>query len=440
MKRRTLKAVSLLLSFSLICPLTFISSAVYSLADTQGSKDYTIISPYEDINWDTWGTYKTNLHTHSKASDGKFEIPEMVEEYYAQGFDVLAMTDHGVVNQGWNKDPEPVPIISYYAILKKPKILSQERYQQITTGSDRGGRGMTDIPKGIEMNAAVITKSHVNGFFAGYGQNMWGRERDYETAVAGTEAAGGVSFINHPGDLIDSPGDITKAQNPRNVKKYADIMKKYPSCLGIEIFNKTNNRTKHDRVLWDCILQSVIPTGRNVWGFSNSDAHYIDDVDTSFEVFKMPENNVDNVRTAMERGTFFAISRYPKYELPDDFQPQGKYPMVSRIEIDEENDSITIEGTDYNTIQWVANGNIIAQGNSIDLNDYEDIITCYVRAQLLGDGGVCLTQPFIVDDGNMQPLPEEPPNAIIEFIYDVLDAIKSTRIYNLFDFLIDELK
>ena len=60
MKRRTLKAVSLLLSFSLICPLTFISSAVYSLSDTQGSKDYTIISPYEDINWDTCGTYKTN--------------------------------------------------------------------------------------------------------------------------------------------------------------------------------------------------------------------------------------------------------------------------------------------------------------------------------------------------------------------------------------------
>ncbi|NLB37049.1 MAG: hypothetical protein GX824_07100, partial [Clostridiales bacterium] len=132
MKRRTLKAVSLLLSFSLICPLTFISSAVYSLADTQGSKDYTIISPYEDINWDTWGTYKTNLHTHSKASDGKFEIPEMVEVNYAQCLDVLAMTDHCVVHQGCNKDPEPVPIISYYAILKKPKILSQERYQQIT--------------------------------------------------------------------------------------------------------------------------------------------------------------------------------------------------------------------------------------------------------------------------------------------------------------------
>jgi hypothetical protein len=133
-----------------------------------------------------------------------------------------------------------------------------------------------------------------------------------------TKLLGGVSFINHPGDFIESSGDITKAQDPRNIKMYADILKRHPSCLGIEIFNRTNNTTKHDRVLWDGILQSVIPTGRNVWGFSDSDAHNLDDINTSFEVFKMPENNVDNVRRAMEQGTFFAISRYPKYELPGD--------------------------------------------------------------------------------------------------------------------------
>jgi len=419
--------------------MAFTSAAADTEADIQGTKDYTIISPYEEVDWDTWGTYKTNLHTHSKASDGNNEIPEIVEEYYRQGFDVLAMTDHGVVNKGWNNAPETVPLLSFNAILKKPQILSQERYEQITTGSDRGGRGMTDVPKGIEMNAAVITKSHVNGFFADYGQNMWGRERDYETAVAGNEAAGGVSFINHPGDLIESSGDITKAQDPRNIKIYADILKRHPSCLGIEIFNRTNNTTKHDRVLWDGILQSVIPTGRNVWGFSDSDAHNLDDINTSFEVFKMPENNVDNVRRAMEQGTFFAISRYPKYELPGDFEPVGNYPMVSRIEVNEDNDSITIQGTDYNKIQWVANGNIIAEGNTIDLNAFEEQITCYVRAQLIGDGGVCLTQAFVVDDGNMQPLPEDQPNAIVDFLYKILDAIKSTRIYVIFDFLIDKL-
>jgi hypothetical protein len=36
------------------------------------------------------------------------------------------------------------------------------------------------------------------------------------------------------------------------------------------------------------------------------------------------------------------------------------------------------------------------------LNEYADKISCYVRAQLKGTGGICLTQAFILDDGNME--------------------------------------
>ena len=38
------------------------------------------------------------------------------------------------------------------------------------------------------------------------------------------------------------------------------------------------------------------------------------------------------------------------------------------------------------------------------MNDYTDKISCYVRAQLKGTGGICLTQAFILDDGNMESL------------------------------------
>ena len=40
----------------------------------------------------------------------------------------------------------------------------------------------------------------------------------------------------------------------------------------------------------------------------------------------------------------------------------------------------------------------------ICLSDFSDEISCYVRAQLLGEGGVLMTQPFICDDGNMERL------------------------------------
>ncbi len=440
MKKHSVKALCFLMSLILICSMGFSASAAgtQAVTDVVGSKSYTITSPYETVDWDTWGTCKTNLHTHSTASDGEVDYADMIEAYYAQGFDVLAMTDHGVVNSGWNAPPKTVPILSFNAILKKPKYLTQARYEEITTGADRDGRGMTDVPKGIELNAAVLTKNHVNGYFVDYGQGLWGNENDYETPIAAVDALGGITVINHPGDWLGSSGDITIATDPRNVKFFADIIKKYPSCLGIEIFNLTNNTTKHDRVLWDELLQSVIPTGRNVWGFSNSDAHELDDIDTSFEVFMMPENNVANVRTAMENGTFFAISRYPKYELPGDFQPSGMYPVVTSIEVDDEKDQITVQGTDYNTIQWIADGVVIAEGSTIDLNSYEDQISCYVRAQLIGDGGVCLTQAFIADDGNMVAVEEE-ENPILEFFYNIWFKISSTRIYVIFQELFREV-
>ena len=39
---------------------------------------------------------------------------------------------------------------------------------------------------------------------------------------------------------------------------------------------------------------------------------------------------------------------------------------------------------------------------SITLAEHSDAISCYVRAQLRGEGGICMSQPFICDDGDMQ--------------------------------------
>ncbi|HZJ77767.1 MAG TPA: hypothetical protein VFD52_03075 [Clostridia bacterium] len=361
-----------------------------------------IISPYKSVDWDTWGIYKGSLHTHSSASDSKVDFKDMIEGHYEQGYDVLAMTDHGVVNRGWNVPPQTVPVLKIINIFNKPTPLSNERYLEITNGTDRGGRGMTDVKPAIELNAAVLRKNHVNGFFIDYGQNIWGKENDFEGPIAAVDKLGGISFINHPGDWIKASGDISRAHDPKNISFFADLLKRYHSCLGIEIFNRINIPTNHDRVIWDNLLQSLIPTGRNVWGFSNTDAHTLSDIDTSFSLFAMPENNCENVRTAMENGTFFAVSRYPKYELPADFKAKGIYPSVTRVDVDEQECTISIEGKDYSEIQWVANGKIIATGNTININDYEEQITYYVRAQLLGDGGVCLTQAFIVDDGTLE--------------------------------------
>ena len=42
--------------------------------------------------------------------------------------------------------------------------------------------------------------------------------------------------------------------------------------------------------------------------------------------------------------------------------------------------------------------------STIALDNYSNEISCYVRAQLKGNGGICMTQAFILDDGNMESL------------------------------------
>ena len=167
MKLRT-KALAMILSASLL--LTLWTPAVLAAEST----DYTILDPYAAVDWSSWDQYKANLHTHSTFSDGEFTLPDMVEKYYAMGYDILAMTDHGVINYGWNKPHNTFPPFCYANHVEGHPLsklyhteadMTDADYVRITTGADRDGRGMVDVTGGIEMNMAVISKTHVNGFF-----------------------------------------------------------------------------------------------------------------------------------------------------------------------------------------------------------------------------------------------------------------------------------
>lgn len=401
--------------------------------------EYTITNPYETVDWETWGTYKAMLHAHTLYSDGEMAITDVVEEYYAQDYDILAITDHGVVNKGWDTVPEMLPLIGYNQYIKNLQPMDAERYAEITSGADRDGRGMLDVPLGIEMNGVVMRKNHVNGFFCGYGQGMWGIEEDYETPVAETEKAGGISFINHPGDFYAAHKDITRASDPENLKIWADIFMKYKSCVGIEVHNERDTVAMYDRIIWDNLLMYTVPRGRVIWGFSNDDSHFLSTIGLTADMMLMPENTVENLRTAMENGTFFACSTISKVELGDDFRGTGDYAKVTNIIVDEENDTIAValtSNSDY-IVEWIADGEVIATGDSINLRDYSEEIGSYVRFQVKNEGGILLSQPFVCDDGNMEACmiyyPEEPEyDFITQFVKDLLDMLRKTLIGELF--------
>jgi hypothetical protein len=171
---------------------------------------------------------------------------------------------------------------------------------------------------------------------------------------------------------------------------------------------------RSDRILWDELLQKIIPEGeRTVLGFANSDAHRVCEIDTAFMDFIIPEYTMSNFRNALENGRFFSIARYAKNELGEDFVGEGAYPIVNDIKIDDENGIISVSGENCSAIEWIADGEIIksdmidsdgALSSELNLGEYADKISCYVRAQFKGKGGVCMTQAFICDDGNMDRL------------------------------------
>ena len=428
-------------------------------------KDYVIVSPYEDVVWsgeNAWGAYKGNLHTHSTVSDADMDFNEMIINHYNQGYDFLAMTDHGVTGKAWNEEPTHLPLYLYqYIIGNKTTKLTDEEFEGITSGTypvdgQPRGYGMTCVTGGNELNALTITKCHVNGMFlpAHKGDNYLGFENDHEGAVKLTEKAGGISFINHPGDWLHSNRDINTVSDPENVHYFSDIILKYDSCLGMEVFNERNGVTPYDRILWDNVLMECLPYGKNVIAFSNNDAHVYDHIDSSFSVFMMKENNVENIKETMQSGAFFCVTRIlranEKFGPAQDLNAVNSdlpYPEFTQLTVD--GHKVTIKAKNCYNIQWVANGEVIAtqdikqSGNEttyvLDLDKIEGAEDfMYIRCQLLGEGGLTLSQALVIDDGTepMTYTPDTSFKAKLEnFWYDIL----SLRIPVLIKLLIDKI-
>lgn len=310
-----------------------------------------------------------------------------------------------------------------------------------------GGKDMMGVPFGNEQNGTSFNNAHVNTWFVDYGHNRIGGTSDYETVLSNIDALGGVCVINHPGEYTSAKKEVytADAYNKNNlsynykIRKFENLLLKYNSCIGIDINSKGDSRTRFDRKLWDIMLQDLLPLGRNVFAIASTDAHNLKIVDSGYTMHYMSCLTSENLKNNLLNGEFFPASKYvgnydelvtlrdelkvigtedalsmaseldgiieksdaqmaegnsaQKYEAPDG----EERPLFTNVEVDEENDTITLTAENALVIHWIANGKVIHVGNSIDLDDYSDEIGNYVRAEAYGKGGVMYTQPFALD-------------------------------------------
>ena len=453
------KTISILLCAVCVCAsLVFPSAAAAS--------DYRIESPYAEVIWDgdgAWGAYKGNLHTHSTFSDAEMDLNEMILDHYDQGFDFLAMTDHGVTGTPWNEAPARLPLYWYQLLAgRKQTPLTDEQFAAVQDGSypvdgQARGKGMVCVTGGNELNALTMTKCHVNGMFLPphAGDNYLGYENDHEGAVRLADKAGGISFINHPGDWLNSNRDMSVVSDPKNVHYYSDILLKYDSCIGMEVLNERNHVTAFDRILWDNVLQECLPYGKRVIGFSNNDAHFHSHVDSSYSVFMMEENTVENIRKTMENGAFFCVTR--ELGAGNDLIGPAKGfdvrysedPVPAFHELSVDGHKVTVRANNCTDIQWIANGEVIAHKAVeqsaeettyvLDLDAVEgakDFL--YIRCELFGTGGLTLSQALIIDNGT-EPQTYVADTSAAAKRATLWHKITSLRLFVLFKIIADKL-
>ncbi len=419
MKKSAVRLTALLLSLVLL--FTFccgFASAAPAEEDVKGKYNYTITSPYDAVDWDTWKQYKTSIHNHTDASDAEPSIADSVKQHYDDGFQILAITDHAVVGKSWDVPPKTVPLYRLFKFenthMRTPVVLTSEERESIINGTyesaaraaiaaERGEElgGMMEITGGAEANGATpINDCHINTFGCNSIQAKMGIYGDYETVVRACDREGGFCFLNHLGEYVGGyPDSLDRIQNPYYANKFANIFLDYDSCVAMEVNSGLTDPTHWDTLLWDEINCLTIPKGRCVNGILSSDGHHIDQYDRAFTMLLMPEKTEEAWENAMKAGTSFPIARYSGTDINSEYDGSGFMPPeVHRINIDRETNTISFEGAKFDNVRWVSNGKLIAEGadvTSLDLNAYEDEIGCYVRFMITGPGGILYSQPFV---------------------------------------------
>jgi hypothetical protein len=321
------------------------------ISATQTIRVAVIDNPYASVDWGRFMQYRAALHNHTTHSDGRDTPQAMVDTAFERGFDIFAVTDHD-------------------------RVFTQAEVDLLETYD------MLVLAYGNEHTRQIFY-DHINSYFADYvNTTIGGANIDrMRYILRNVEELGGISIINHPDRAIGEAEELTLD----DILKYTELFSEFESLAGIEIVNRYFDSDDIAIPLWDAVLGETMPT-RPVWGFASDDAHSIEHIGFSYNVFPMQGLNAADLRFAMENGAFYAVAHI--------YNRLDTVPKITSITA--ENGKIEIVGTDYAYIRWIADGEVIQYSSTLDLNSerFSGREFRYVRAELRNSYGIVFTQPF----------------------------------------------
>ncbi|WP_350344087.1 hypothetical protein PRVXT_000461 [Proteinivorax tanatarense] len=295
-------------------------------------------NPYENVKWDSFGQYKGNLHTHTNHSEkynpSALKPEQLILEYSNRDYDILAITDHNTLTWPWDD----------YTKENSLKMLP------------------------VQGNE-ISNTHHLLSLFSDFNTTM-SNEKEVLKQIGEKE---GLAIMAHPGRYNASS------------KWYANLFVTYPHLVGMEVINQ-GDRYQDDREMWDKTL-SVLPPDNLCWGFANDDTHKVEHIGRDWNIFLLPELTEEDLKDSMITGAFYFSSISTLENVV------GCPPIINEINVDEKLNTISISAQNSQKVVWISEGNIIHIGDSVNYKNAKGMGS-YVRAEIIGEGGVSYTQPF----------------------------------------------
>lgn len=320
------------------------------------------------------------------------------------------------------------------------------------------GREILRVPYGIENNALSVN-AHVNSWFAPFEYNLPSDYHEAITGVDKAGGVSVINhpgeYTQARYELYQEDAyNLDNWTYSYYFNKFYGYIDKYDSCIGIDINSKGDGRTRYDRKLWDLMLAEAATEGSTVTAIATSDAHQLDKIDTGSLIVLAEEKTSANVKSALLNGEILPqstcianrdelaqiaesikiyygetelynelitlVAEYDaereeiieenddgqvgvSYTALDDegYHSTGIRPVINSITVDDNEDTITIDSDNALIIRWISDGKLIAttkaDDSAFDLNDYENDIKGYVRAEIFGEGGIVYTEAFTLN-------------------------------------------